>query len=395
MDELQTVLEAYGEPAPPTMTEIAQARALWEEKPPHRSRFAWPLRIGLGAVAAGAAATVAIALTGHGTPDGGPRNGPDKQAVLDLNKQAVLQAAAKAELAPTGRYWYSDRVSGQSYVVRSKSGAAYAISGAATEMFGWQGVKPGMGEMYYDRDLPARPLTQRDAALWHEDGSPSSFRVWSGDHHATYTTRATKWRSDVQGTGLDPEGGGRFSLGLSARELQNLPTDPSALAARFLDERGKSDETRLLQALARHRPQALPNFKIQTVGALLSAPTPPKVRAGLIRALTAQPGVHAVGRVTDPMGRPGVALAADPQSFTDDGRFGTAKSEQGTYSARNVIVFDQRSGALLSMQRELTASGGLYRTQKPGFVIYYDAFRESGWSDGKPKPPAELPFPTR
>src|SRR4051812_31352390 len=146
MDELQTVREAYGEAAPPTMTEIAQARALWEEKPPNRSRFGWPLRVGLGAVAAGAAATVAIALTGHGTPDGGPRTGPDKRAVLDLNKQAVLQAAAKAELAPTGRYWYTDRVSGQSYVVRSKSGAAYAISGAATEMFGWQGVEPGMGE---------------------------------------------------------------------------------------------------------------------------------------------------------------------------------------------------------------------------------------------------------
>lgn len=393
MDELRTVREAYGDPAPPTLTEIAQARALWEEKPPRRTRFGWPFRIGLGAVAAGAAAAVAIALTGHGTPDA--PGSPKAPGGIDLGRQALLAAATKAEQAPTGRYWYSDRVSGQSYIVRSTSGAAYAITGAATEMFGWQGVKSGMGEMYYDRDLPARPLTDQDAALWRKDGSPSSFRVWSGDDYATYTTKATKWRTDVQGTGLDPKGGGSFSLGLSARELQNLPTDATALAREFLDENGTSQHARLLQGLARHRPQALPNMKIQTVMALLSGPTPPKVRAGLIRALTAQPGVHAIGRVTDPMGRPGVALAADPQSFTDDGRFGTAKSEQGTYSARNMIVFDERSGALLSTQRELTAPGGPYRTQKPGFVIYYDAFRDSGWADSRPKPPAGLPFPTR
>ncbi|MGI5324999.1 hypothetical protein [Actinomadura nitritigenes] len=393
MDELRTVREAYGDPAPPTMTEIAQARALWEEKPPRRFRHGWPFRIGVGAVAAGAAAAVAIALTGQGTPDA--PGSPKAPGGIDLGRQALLAAATKAEQAPTGRYWYTDRVYGQSYIVRSKSGAPYAIAGAATEMFGWQGVKAGMGEMYYDRDLPARPLTAQDAAVWRKDGSPSSFRVWSGDHHATYTTKATGWRSDVQGTGLDPKGGGSFSLGLSARELQDLPTDATALAREFLDENGTSRYARLLQGLARHRPQALPNMKIQTVTALLSAPTPPKVRAGLIRALTAQPGVHAIGRVTDPMGRSGVALAADPQPVTDDGRFGTAKSEQGTYSARFVLVFDERSGALLSMQRELTASGGPYRTRKPGFVIYYDAFRASGWSDGEPKPPAGLPFPSR
>ncbi|MFB4302108.1 CU044_5270 family protein [Actinomadura sp. NTSP31] len=385
MDELRTVRDAYGEPAPPTMTEIAQARALWEEKTPRRFRLGRPFGIGLGLVAAGAAAAVAIAATGQGASDA--PGSPKAPGNIDLGRQAVLAAATKAEQVPIGRYWYTDRVSGQSYIVRSKSGAPYAIAGAATEMFGWQGVKAGMGEMYYDRDLPARPLTAQDAAVWRKDGSPSRFRVWSGDHHATYTTKATKWRSDVQGTGLDPKGGGSFSLGLSARELQDLPTDAAALARRFLDENGTSKHARLLQGLARYRPQVLPNMKIQAVMALLSAPTPPKVRAGLIRALAAQPGVHAIGRVTDPMGRAGVALAADPQPVTDGG--------QGSYGARFVIVFDERSGALLSMQRELATPGGLYRTQKPGFVIYYDAFRASGWSDGRPKPPAGLPFPAR
>ncbi len=29
---------------------------------------------------------------------------------------------------------------------------------------------------------------------------------------------------------------------------------------------------------------------------------------------------------------------------------------------------------------------------KPGFIINYVAVRSSGWTDAKPKPPAELPF---
>ncbi|WP_433145626.1 hypothetical protein ACQPZ8_02570 [Actinomadura nitritigenes] len=390
MDELRTVREAYGDTAPPTMTEIAQARALWEEKPPRRFRLGRPFRIGLGAVAAGAAAAVAIAVAGQGTPDRPER--PDPAPGIDLNEKAVLAAASKAELAPTGEYWYSDVVSGQSYIVKPKSGGAYAITGAASELFGWHGVRRGSGEMYYGRDLPARPLTARDAAAWREDGSPSSFRVWSGDHYATYTTKATRWRSDGPNTGLDPKGGGTFSLGLSAEELRELPTSPSELAERFLDEKGTSKESRFLRLTGGRLPRALPNLKLQTVGALLAGPTPPKVKAGLMRALATQPGVHAVGRVTDPVGRQGVALAADPLSYTDNGEYGTAKSEQGTYWARYVIVFDERSGALLSLQRELAVPGGPYRTQRPGFVIDYQLYRGSGWTNTKPSPPAELPF---
>ncbi len=51
---------------------------------------------------------------------------------MDLNKQAVLAAAAKAELLPTGAYWYTDQIQGQSYMMRPKTGS-YAIVGAHSE----------------------------------------------------------------------------------------------------------------------------------------------------------------------------------------------------------------------------------------------------------------------
>jgi hypothetical protein len=315
---------------------------------------------------------------------------------VDLGRRAVLAAATRAEQGAIGKYWYTDRVSGQSYVVRSKAGKPYAIVGAADEMFGWDGVKKGRGEKYYLRDLPARPLTAQDAAVWRADGSPSSFRVWSGDKSLTYSSKVRGWRSSGPGAGLDPDAGGKFFWGKSAEELQELPADPAELTRLIL-----SDEALQRFKKWRHgaphtrRIRVPPAVRMRIAGGFLSAPTPPKVRAGLMRALAALPGVHAIARDTDPLGRTGVALAADPMSSTDDGEFGTKAEDQGTYTWRSVFVFDESSGALLSMQDELVKPGGVYRTREPGFIIDYETFRSSGWSDTEPKPPAAQPFPAR
>ncbi|MVZ98998.1 hypothetical protein F8568_001070 [Actinomadura sp. LD22] len=401
MDELRTVREAYGEPAPPTAREIAEARALWDGKPAvRRARFGWPFRAGLGVVAAGAAAAVAVALIGHGTPDGGPRTGAGGRGVLDLNEQAVLQAAAKAELVPTGKYWSSDHILGQSYVVRAKTGT-YAITGALTESFSWAGARKGTGEGYADRDLPARPATPQDEAAWRRAGSPATLRVWSSDKWLTFPTKATKaarWRSDGPEAGEDARGGGDF-LGESVEDLQKLPSDPAELAEMFLTPERLGKALRLQAGRQAGRPVEPPGGwavpQIARVASLLHAPVPPKVRAGLIRALTAQPGIHAIGRVTDPLGRRGVALAADERAVKVTGEFGGPADQRGTYRSREVIVFDERTGALLARQNQLTVPGGPYAQMKPGFIIDYSAVRSAQWTDAKPKPPASLPFPVR
>ncbi|WUH99641.1 hypothetical protein OHR68_40175 [Spirillospora sp. NBC_00431] len=297
MDELRVVKEAYGEPAAPTMREMGEARSrMFEEPPRRRARFGWRVKAGAGVVAVGAATAVAtavaIAVAGSGTsaPKPSPRGG------VDLEKGAVLAAAEKAELQPTGKYWHDDTVSGQAYVVRAKTGN-YAIFGAQNETFHWAGVKSGMGEAYYGRDLPAHPQTPRDAELWRKAGSPSSIRVWSNDHYATYSTKATRWRSDGPNVGVDPKGGGAFVDGKSAEELRELPTDPGLLAKMFLDV------SMAKPGLPNGGRAVLPSLKISRASAVLSAPIPPKVRSGLMKALAAQPGVHEIGRVTDPLGR--------------------------------------------------------------------------------------------
>ncbi|SFP00926.1 CU044_5270 family protein [Actinomadura madurae] len=398
MDQVRALLQ---EPPPPSQEVTAKALAMLEDamapggghvrtsRP--RRRFGWPVKLGAGLVAVGAAAAVAIALTGQGSP--GSPGSPGTPGTVDLNRKAVLAAAAKAELAPTGKYWHTDSIDGQSYIVRAKTGT-YAIVGAASESFHWAGVKKGTGEAYYDRDLPARPLTPQDEAAWKRAGSPSSFRVWSNDHYYTYKAKATPWRSNGPEVGVFPEGGGEF-LGKSIEEWQNLPADPARLTdillgngeARFgADPSGGKRNPRLKAEAA----QASDIWR--TASILSNTPVTPKVRAALMRALAARPGVQAIGTVADPLGRRGVALASGERTATIDGEWGGPKAERGTYRHRQVIVFDPRTGGLLAVQDTLTQPGGRYSEMKPGFIINYVATRSEGWTDTKPKPPAELPF---
>ncbi|REE98816.1 CU044_5270 family protein [Thermomonospora umbrina] len=374
MDEVRMVRDRYPEPAPPTAQEISRARALLND-PPRRSRprLKW---VAGGLVAVGAATAVAVTLTGGNAP------APPAYVTLD-DRAAVLAAAERAERQPTGRYWYSDVVQGQSYVMRPKTGT-YAITAAVTETFAWWGAKTGMGEAYHGRDLPARPLTARDEALWRKAGSPSSFRVWSGDQHQTYTTKGTKWQGSGPERGAYPRGGGEFLGGRSVEDLRDLPTDPAALAEMFLspEEMGRAAGVPLGHRAGAD--PARPESKMMRVASMLGgSPIPPKVRAGLVRALAAQPGVHAIGRVTDPLGRRGVALAADDRAVDAD---------DGTFRSRSVIVFDERTGALLSRHEELTTPGGRYAEMRPGFIIDYWTVRAAGWTDTRPSPREASPF---
>lgn len=393
-DELQRVRRLLAEPPPPSPEASARAfEMLTDEMSGRRAsragrrRLAWPVGLGAGLVAAGAAAAVAVAGTGQGAP-----RPPEAPVNVDLNRQAVLAAAAKAELAPTGRYWHTDRIDGQSYIVRAKTGT-YAIVGAQSQSFHWAGVKKGTGEAYYGRDLPARPLTPQDVALWKRAGSPTSFRVWSNDHYYTYTAKATKWRSDGPEVGIDPRGGGEF-LGRPAAEWQNLPADPARLAAMFLND-AEAGRAMGVSPRSGRKPgvaQAAHARIWRTASILGGTPVPPKVRAGLMRALASQPGIQAIGQVTDPLGRAGVALASPERTVTVTGEYGGPKAEQGSYGSRQVLVFDARTGAVLAVQEQLTRPGGRYTEMRPGFIINYVAVRSTGWTDTKPKPPAELPF---
>ncbi|MEV5570686.1 CU044_5270 family protein [Spirillospora sp. NPDC052269] len=418
MDELDALRLLAADPTEET---TAEGRALLEAEargPARRRarRFSLPrpaLFTGFGLTLAGAAAAVAVMMSsGTATP-----RAPGAHGGGPLADGAFMDVAAKADLLPTGRYWYSDEIQGQSYMQRPKTGP-YAIIGAHSEILQYVGAKRKDGSAFWGRDLAARPATPEDEAAWKRAGSPSSFRVWSNDHYYVYRSKPTAWVKDSGGQ----DSGGRFPrLGprpqkemgkplptMTVEDFAKLPTDPSTLAGilfpkltgmNAIDPLSLDTMTQEQVLKYRAHPDRIPPRemspwqKVLAAGdALKDMPLPPKVRSGLMRALAMQPGVHTVKNVRDPLGREGVALRADPEKRTRTGEFGTPKNEQGTYKDQEELIFDPKTGALLSQQLILAEPGGPYAARKPGSVIFYWIVRSGGWTNSKPTPTAKLPF---
>ncbi|MFD0903603.1 hypothetical protein [Actinomadura sediminis] len=395
MDELKAIADMLDEPPTRTAEDEGRRRLRREIANPSggrgrtRARFGWPLKTGLGLVAAGAAAAVAVSVLGPGAAP--PAPGGTQAAPVDLGKQAVLAAAENAAKQRTGKYFYIHHTSGQSYVVPARTGA-YALVGARSEMFVVTGLEPGMKVTYYGREPAPRLWTAADEAAYAKAGSPAKVEVWSGDKALTFDmTEQAKW--DLSGTGPIKDQLGEFTI----EELQNLPADPEALAERFFDDeelvnemfggRGGKDVPARFKT-----PEFAAATKIRAVGWRLGGlPIPPKVRAALMKALMAEPGVRAVGETTDPLGRKGVALTSGDRTVEVTGEFGTPPERQGTYTSRQEIVFDRATGNVLAMQNVLTKPGGPYKDREPGFIIDFEAVPEMGWSDGRPTPPRKVP----
>jgi hypothetical protein len=109
-----------------------------------------------------------------------------------------------------------------------------------------------------------------------------------------------------------------------------------------------------------------------TVLDLLGAPAiyaPPKVRAALFEVAAQLPGVELVGEVTDPVGRPGVAVG-----LTNNG-------------IRREMIFDPRTAALLAERDVVEDPDFLGIDVKPGAVIGYQAFLTSGVVDSTSQRP--------
>jgi hypothetical protein len=339
---------------------------------------------------AGAAALAAIAVGGTPTSPSSPAPVP-----VPLNgTSAFLAAASKAETQPAGAFWNTDRIVGQSYIVPE----GYAITGAHSEYFEWTAVKASGGEQFYGRGLPARPATEKDTAAWRAAGSPSSFRVFSNDHYATYTTKAGPWQADTPGKG------GHFYLpgnspieGMTNEQIQALPTDPAALTKLFFEPSSQAKVAARGPKSAGVLAMWDPARQVLRASEIFNAPVPPKVRAGVMRALAELPGVRQLDTVTDPLGRRGIAIGADWTAGHPVLKH-TAQGDQvtwvksGSASEREQLIFDEKTGAYLGIEQVLVTPGGEYRTQAPGFVINYELMRSSGWTDTKPAPPDTLPF---
>jgi hypothetical protein len=370
----------------------------------HRTR----LSVAIGSTVAGVAAVaVAVAVAGH---DVRPR--PPKPQAKPNPMAALLAAADRAEQGTAGRFWYTDRVSSSAFLTK----AGYAVTGASDERFR---VIARRGLSTEDtRGLPSWPMTAADHAAWRAAGSPSRFHVWANDHYDDFSTTrsfptgaAPLWQRSTTTNNWTFPGTPVTrrvppNKELTVAQVQELPSDPARLGTIFFPP---------MEPLPPLTPETFfrtdwnqLGHMIDGAGELFTFPLPPRVRAGLMRTLAAQPGIHSFGTVTDVFGRTGIAVGVNEPDQEPRDKIGKNSKPvddkpgaplrpekvgwaKAPYGSREVVIFDPKTGAYLGSERILTRPGGEYAKQRPGFVIYFDLLRASGWSDHRPSPPHALP----
>ncbi|MEV5710757.1 CU044_5270 family protein [Actinoallomurus sp. NPDC052274] len=244
-----------------------------------RRRLRWALP-GLGLVAAGTAA--AMALTTTSAPPDRSRPRPMETSQRLSGREVLLAAAASAEAEPatTGRYWHVRRV----HMIFAGGPPVGNVIEIWAAKDGW----------WYEGDatLDGRGL----GLIKHKNKDGRSFELV--DHT------------------------------LSFDELQRLPADPRRLTAWALSYARKMNP--------HWRKKDMEDVATNTLSALLYAvPVSPKVRAAAFRALAQRPDVTSEGRVKDARGRIGQGvtigggfhLIIDPKTaFVLQETAGTARS---------------------------------------------------------------------
>ncbi|NKZ03512.1 CU044_5270 family protein [Actinomadura latina] len=300
-----------------------------------RVRPMWGLSLA-GAVAAGAIVAAAVVTTGGNPPGPGPRPGAAEPA-LDA-KSVLLTAAEQADgQTETMRaYWHQATISSHLYMVGTGADR-YGVA-VRQKAETWTPSKPGVKTWVLQQNLGAKPATMADAAAWRRAGSPATFKIEAPapskagkGRLKTFTATTAPGRPEVSSSPL-VDGDKVFWLGrnVTMKDLRSLPSDPKRLRAELMrsykghgtesDDPMPSDEW--LYEVAR--------------GLVMDMPVKPAVRAAGFRMLAALPAVRSVGKVKDPQGRAGSAIAVDE------------KTSRGVI--RHQMIIDLSSGTALASE---------------------------------------------
>ncbi|WP_406117614.1 CU044_5270 family protein [Streptomyces anulatus] len=239
-----------------------------------------------------------------------PARRPGRRPVLvGVAAALVLAAAGVAGLAGSsggsGRAVAPPAGAVPAPVVQVVRGSTAGLAGAVAEISGAAAraelPEPGPGQFLYVRSEVSWLVSWEGT-----DGKNRSYvdeihprEVWmSPDGDKGWLMEPYKEAVDRDGITLDdPEGGGRTLNSPSYDYLRTLPTDPGLLLKKIYDETGGMGNGPDQQAFS-------------TIGDLLREQVvPPKLAAGLYRAVARIPGVVLLDDSVDAAGRHGVAIA--------------------------------------------------------------------------------------
>ncbi|MEV0347267.1 CU044_5270 family protein [Nonomuraea sp. NPDC050680] len=316
--------------------DLAAAFRTPRSAPPSRRRIRAPFLLVAGTAAAGVAAAAVIVVTGSSSAPPTatasptmPATGRTAIAAEPVDARSFLLAAAATavrEPATSGRYWYvRERTFTKVHVVpgdymtqikallaeeqrkekelKDKPGELAAQRKEITEKITelkqselpylaftadtqetWRAMKPGAASRYVrDPDVSVTFGSPQDEADWKAAGSPA------------LTEKRPTTRDDSSERVLSID-----NPSLTIQNISRLPTGEDALKRR-LDTLFKQspNSARVGRAV----------YLWQTGVDLMTAPITPGTRSALFKVLAGRDGITSQGRVTDAVGRAGVALS--------------------------------------------------------------------------------------
>ncbi|WP_433419195.1 CU044_5270 family protein [Microtetraspora malaysiensis] len=342
---------------------------------PRAKRLRVPVPWLASAVGLAAAATLVVTLVA--APDGQIPNLSQTTASPEIQpsaRQILLAAASAAMKAPSsGAYWRTVTISGmdatspdRGYIIRRRFSKEQ-----------WLARRPGGQSWWIDQYLGAKPLTDEDKAAWRKAGSPtrwkypldmtglegvnSSETVRAAAEEKVATRLRGKWKGSA---------GTLSKVSITWDEIRRIPSGERELRA-YLEQRITARAKGDYGSDPEWRRSALQGSCMEIVFGL---PVSSAVRAAAYRILATIPGMTALGRVKDPLGRTGEALGY---------RVNGGEGEGGN---QIVEVIDPETGLPLSTSSTGTIELADGRTAK---VTSFTAYQQIGWTDEEPSLPAK------
>ncbi|WP_188191007.1 CU044_5270 family protein [Nonomuraea sp. SYSU D8015] len=388
MDEINLLASSLPDARPPSdeVVERARARLSTAMDRPVRRR-ARPRMRPWGWTLGAAAATIAIVTAVITLVS---NLAPAPPTVLTpppvTGKDALLRLADDVARLPdeTGAYWRRPLLN--TYLLRVRAGDETFNVLSVKRVDLWEPSDPRDPVQVRSRMEYVRPATPADERAWRAAGSPPVVQRVCTPGTAAKDCSKERLRTEpsqcVYTRAVNP--GGVFSdlrLGaLTLADLAALPADPAKLRE-WLRTRWKAEGKR----------ETFEEF-LPVSYALLHMPVRPAVRAAVLRLLADLPTTKVGGSITDPLGRPGLAVA-----FVKSEGFTTVFGSDDEVAERYTTILDPRTGAVLTADAAIAAESaeGLAK----GTFMHYTAWApEAGWTDDRPSRPrdcrlSERPIP--
>ncbi|MEU0035651.1 CU044_5270 family protein [Streptomyces sp. NPDC006333] len=342
--------------------------------PGHRSGFRPLGAVALSAVAA--AVVVAVGTIGQQGPTDRPTAQPQPSAPTqpansgsDIRVDGhieLLSAAKNAEASPAeGTYWQTTTRT-QHVDVADANGQLIAVSSTGTDEAS-VGVRSGTKSLMVSGvHSVTEPRTPADKNRWNAAGAPHTVVAELGQEsgNAKIAYSIGPGRPMVMRTNIDNK---IYAVGpnnVTYKDLRALPSTSDALRrhleALYARDNGADSGT-----------SGRSGWMLRQAGNLITMPVKPSVRAAAYRVMADLPGVRVIGHITDPLGRPGVAVEF-PAAY---------RTPLGT--TRERLVVDPATGAMLSDQTLLVKPSVRAKTAglSSGTTINYAATTRMGWGE--------------